>query len=199
MNKFGYTIRDVDKAFKNYILGKELSVRMEGLDVRIKVYSATPDAMLGRKYIPGICIESGYTISVPAYFQKEIERFEVNESNSDLVDVTTERIIDVRYSYKIGFYVYYKSHCAYLEEQFLRMFPNKKFLDVVDKDVTSYRLCFGNDTGLTPMDEEVDNRKVYRRDTVLTTSLLFKETEVQSLIRPFAKVQVDELSSSDWQ
>jgi hypothetical protein len=166
------------------------------MDVRLRVLSDTPEEVFAKKRYPCIAIENGYTITLTDGFQKEINdvSYGVNAGNTDLVDVTTEKVIDVTYGYKISFFVLYRSHCDYMELEFLKLFPHK-FLLEVEGESGAEKVGFVHEGQLIKMDTYADNQKVYRRDLVVKAQLSFAESIVENLLRPFTGLQLEEDSS----
>lgn len=198
----GYTIRDVDKALKDIIDSRNLTVVMEGKEVRVRSNFSSPDEMIAKFRLPMICIESGYMIRTPENWQPDLSRG--FENNGNYVGVTTCRLIDIFYSYKVGFYVSLKPHCTLLEIEFLKMFPNKFYADVVDYSGNEYTVSFVSNEALVNIDEvkstynkdrplneaQIDSdTRIYRRDKIVTAQLTMEESSVESLLRPYAGIQ----------
>lgn len=189
----GYSIRDVDKLLLLHIKAQDYSVRISGMDTRFRLMLSTPDEMIARRRFPAINIESGFTISTPEFWQKEIKRYKVNQLDNTLVDVEKSRLIDIKYTYKVGFYVNYKSHCVYMEEQFLRLWANFFTLASTYMEGTerTFSVLFAKSGDMTNLDEQVGDMKLYRRDQVLVAHILMTQRTVESLIRPWKGTQIE--------
>ena len=196
-----YLIRDVDKALKNRIDTRGLTVFAEGKESRIRTVFSSPDELIANFRLPLICIESGYMLRTP-------EEWQPDSLISYTVDGTSAiksscQLIDLFYTYKIGFYVTHKPHCTYLESEFMKLFPNEFYADVVDYSGNEYTVPFRSNPNLINLDEskgtyKVDadsqldsDSRIYRRDKIVTAQLLLEESTVESLLRPFAGIQIN--------
>jgi hypothetical protein len=203
-----YTIRDIDKALLDKIKAKDFSLILEGKDIRVRAEYGTPDEMISMRRFPGICIESGYQIRTPESWQPDVM---VGASIAGIsVDMASCRLIDIFYTYKIGFYVTFRPHCTYMEQEFLKLFPNKFWCDVVDYSGNNYKIPFVQDSGLINLDvskgvakmerplqegELESDLRLYRRDILLTSQIVLEERTVESLLRPYTGILIG-ISSS---
>jgi hypothetical protein len=200
-----YEIRDVDKALKKMLVDRNFNLVMEGKDVRVRVLFGSPDEIYAKFRLPCICIESGYLITVPEKWQPdEVKSIDINATDSKYVDKTTCRLIDIFYSYKIGFYVTKKPHCTYMEMEFLKMFPNYFNINVINSDGDVESVYFIADQALVNLDQqksivtrdrsmldtEMDSdTRIYRRDKMVTAQLLIEESSVETLLRPYGGIE----------
>ena len=197
-----YSIRDVDSAVMNIVKAKNITVSMEGKDVRVRVYVGSPDELIAQRRLPFIGIESGWMIRTPEIWQSSPLNEAVVSGNS--VDVYSCKPITVFYTYKIGFYVTYQPHCAQLEVDFMRLFPNKFLATVVDSSGTEYSIAFDSDPSMINMDEATNAFKkstpigdqnldsdvrIYRRDKLVTAQLMIEDSSVETFLRPFNGLQ----------
>lgn len=193
-----YSIRDVDSALMNIIKARNITVDLEGKDVRVRVYVGSPDELIAQRRLPFIGIESGWMIRTPEIWQPSPGGEVEVVGNS--VDVYSCRTMDVFYTYKVGFYVTYQPHCAQLELDFIRMFPNKFLADVIDASGIEYKIPFVCDPAMINMDEATSafkkttpvsdgnldsDLRIYRRDKLMTAQLMIEERSVETLLRPW--------------
>lgn len=187
---YTYTIRDVDKLLLTFIKSQNYSVRIGGIDIRFRHSLSTPDELISRRRFPAINIESGVTITTPEFWQKESRSYAVNQTDNTLVDVKLYKLIDVKYTYKVGFYVNYKSHSVYMEQQFLKLFSNFFTLTGTDNAGKRFAVEFMKDGGLLNLDEFEGDLKLYRRDQVLVANILMTNVNIESLLRPHKGIQI---------
>jgi hypothetical protein len=199
-----YTIRDVDSAVLARVKDRNITVRAEDQDIRVRVYVGSPDELIAQKRLPFIGIESGWMIRTPVNWQPDVMTEMVVSGNS--VDVYTCRMIDVFFTYKIGFYVSYQPHCSELEMEFLKMFPRMFLANVVDVSGVEYSIPFVSDEGMINMDEATNafkrdqttsrsgldgDLRIYRRDKLVTAQLTIEESSVETLLRPFGGMRFE--------
>jgi hypothetical protein len=182
-------LRIIDKAIYNLIHKQNFSVPQDGKDVRFQVLFSTPEEALAKKVYPCFYIDSLFDIKTPEWWQNERITFEENTIDSRLTDKKFQKSVCVFYSYRIGFYVLYRQHLNYTMEKVIKLFPNKLYLSIVNPEGEDEIIFFRRE-GIIKLDELEGKRKIFRRDFELVTQLLFEEEEIESLVRPFAGIDL---------
>jgi len=180
-----YIIADIDAAMKEYIESFQLTVNQDNQDIVLPVQFSYPDRLEINQRFPLINIESGFSMKRDTRFTKEDRLSYADNLNN--VDITTTKLIDVFWRYRIGYYVYYKRHQAEIELAMLQMFPPKFLLPI--KGNTEKVDC----SSISPLnlDERMEDYMVYRSDYQVTAHLCFENQYVETELRPYNGVVID--------
>jgi len=187
-------IRDVDAALKNIVDSKNFTVHQENMEIRLRTIFSTPDEVLAKKLYPIIGIESGFIIDTPLEWQAESVEYTINGTDYQKADAIIDTVSDLFYDYKVAFYVGYKSHCVYLEREFLKLFP-VNFVVFVTVGTAVYSVPFER-KGIVNMDGFDEDRRFYRRDALLTAQIQMEDVTVETDYRPYTSVTVEVSTST---
>ena len=179
--EIGYDIDDVDRMITDYIKSQNLSVKMDGKDIRLKVIVATPDEVYAKKTIPCLLVESGYTSETPLEWIRENEYSLVSDTGG-MNSYISEEVVTIYYTYKIGYYVTDPRNANTIYRALLSLLPTKFTLPLV-KGEDKYCLAFLREPNVIKLDEVYDGVKVYRRDFIFRTTLNFGAYEFKEYLQ----------------
>jgi hypothetical protein len=193
--EFGYTIRDVTKTLTNYITKFDLKVFQEGIVTRVKIDTSAPDEAISNKITPMIYINPHFNTTIPKVWRrpKEVISSEYDVDNPAILKTTFGEIRNVFMQYQIGFLVEYSHHCDYLTEKFIEMFPLELYLDYKAESDDDYMFVFFNDGKVIPLDFIKDNKKIYRRDIILSIRLSFNYEKFIEELTSFGGVYIQQV------
>ncbi len=178
----GYDIRDVDGAFRKFIESFGFQVYQDGGYKRVPIYFGDDVEEVAFR-LPSIYVYPGSSLRTPLSWQKDpgIE-FNIDEEDDTLINTTLKRFTEVFYSYRVSFYLGFKQHTNEAEQLILSRVPNKFVLSFM-KDNKSFKLGFVRDAEIFRMDDVEDDKRIYRRDFIVTTQLLFMTETITTDLR----------------
>ena len=197
LRETGYTLEDVSKALSNYILSFNLKLTQNGINVPLKIVVDTPDIAISARTYPSIFINPGFVSGVPEAWERErsITDQEFDEDNPSILKTNITQITNMNYSYQIGFLVEYSTHRDIMLLKFATMFSRRFFLcfkDVAEQD--DHRLEFKHDGKVIPLDFTENNKKIFRRDIILTTRISLEDNFISEEETPYGEVELENIN-----